>query len=128
VSIDGDRPGPFVIELRPVVRAIARELRGGVVASVVSARFHETLARAIVAACLRAREGGAPDVVALSGGCFQNRRLTEATQAGLARAGFEVLLHERVPCNDGGLALGQAAIACVRLAAERGGEAVAPCA
>jgi hydrogenase maturation protein HypF len=54
--------------------------------------------------------------VALTGGCFQNRRLTERAHAGLERAGFEVLLHRRVPCNDGGIALGQVAIAACRRA------------
>jgi hydrogenase maturation protein HypF len=128
VSIGGDPSAPFVVDLRPAVRSIARELRAGVEASLVATRFHATLARGIVAACVRARQEGAPGTVVLSGGCFQNRRLTEAARAGLEREGFEVLLHGRVPCNDGGLALGQAAIACFRLAAERGAEGARPCA
>ncbi len=49
--------------------------------------------------------------VVLSGGCFQNRRLTEAAAHGLREAGFEVLLHRLVPPNDGGVSLGQAAVA-----------------
>ena len=89
---------------------MAADLRGGAASAVVSARFHATMAAVIVAACVRARRGGAPESVALSGGCFQNRRLTEMTKAGLESLGFEVLLARRVPCNDGGLALGQAAV------------------
>ncbi|MDI7277013.1 MAG: carbamoyltransferase HypF, partial [Anaerolineae bacterium] len=75
------------------------------------ARFHGGLAAAIVAAVQRiARESGLR-AVALSGGCFQNRLLLAQTAAGLEAAGHEVLLHRQVPANDGGVALGQAAIA-----------------
>jgi hydrogenase maturation protein HypF len=107
---------PLVVDLRPTIRAIAADLRGRVGAGVVAARFHRTLAHAIAVTCRCAREQGAPETVALSGGCFQNRRLTELAVAELEHLGFEVLLHERVPCNDGGLALGQAAIASFRIA------------
>jgi hydrogenase maturation protein HypF len=101
---------PFEIDLRPAIRELARHLRRGMARSVLAARFHATLAAAIRLACLRADR---PTVV-LTGGCFQNRRLVEETSALLAAAGFEVLRHRRVPCNDGGLALGQAAIALAR--------------
>lgn len=110
------RRDPFVVDLRPAVRAVAADARAGVSAGVVSARFHATMSRAIVAACLRAREAGGPGTVALAGGCFQNRRLTEGARAGLEAVGFEVLSHRRVPCNDGGVALGQAAVAAFRMA------------
>jgi hydrogenase maturation protein HypF len=56
--------------------------------------------------------------VALSGGCFQNRLLTERTAQRLEAAGFEVLLHRQVPPNDGGISLGQVAVAAAWL--ERG--------
>jgi len=62
------------------------------------------------------REEAAPvNTVALSGGVFQNRILFERVHAGLEASGLTVLSHGRVPCNDGGLALGQAAIAGARL-------------
>jgi hydrogenase maturation protein HypF len=113
------QPGaPFVIDLRPAVRAMADDLARGAGAAVVSARFHATLAHAVAQACAHARAAGAPGTVALTGGCFQNRLLAEATRDQLEALGFEVLLHRRVPCNDGGLALGQAAIASFRLARE----------
>jgi hydrogenase maturation protein HypF len=120
--------GPLVVDLRPAVRAIAAELRAGTEAPWIAARFHRTLARAAAEACRHARDRGAPETVALTGGCFQNRRLTELTKAELERLGFEVLLHRRVPCNDGGIALGQAAIACFRLAAAAAREGARSCA
>jgi hydrogenase maturation protein HypF len=101
---------PFEIDLRPAIREIARQLRRGMDRAVLAARFHATLAAAIRLACLRADR----PTVALTGGCFENRRLVEETSALLAADGFEVLCHRRVPCNDGGLALGQAAIALAR--------------
>jgi hydrogenase maturation protein HypF len=57
--------------------------------------------------------------VALSGGVFQNLLLLNATVARLETRGFRVLLHSRVPCNDGGISLGQAVIAASRVAAAR---------
>jgi hydrogenase maturation protein HypF len=81
---------------------------------VIAARFHRGLARAVaaMAARLLGGEGGdAVDAIALSGGCFQNRILLEQTVARLAPLGRRILLHSAVPANDGGLALGQAAIA-----------------
>ena len=70
----------------------------------ISARFHAGLVRAIVEV---ARHAG-QSVVALTGGCFQNVRLTEAASQALERAGFRPLCHRRVPPNDGGIAFGQA--------------------
>jgi hydrogenase maturation protein HypF len=87
---------------------------------VMAARFHRGLAAAIVrmvekiAVPMRAADP-APPMVALSGGVFQNRLLLERVLVDLTARGYRVLTHERVPCNDGGLALGQAAIAAARL-------------
>jgi len=87
---------------------------------VIAARFHRGLANVIVRMVekLAAHEiANAMPVrsVALSGGVFQNRILFERVLAGLESKGFAVLTHGRVPCNDGGLALGQTAIAAARL-------------
>jgi hydrogenase maturation protein HypF len=65
-----------------------------------------------------ARRVGCPRV-ALTGGCFQNKLLTERAAAALRREGFEVLLHREVPPNDGGICLGQAAVAAARIASGR---------
>ena len=106
-------PGdPFELDLRPAIRELAAELRRGTPPPVLAARFHATIAAAIREGC---RHAGARTIV-LTGGCFQNRLLLEQTLALLEADGREVLVHGRVPPNDGGLALGQAAIASYRLA------------
>jgi hydrogenase maturation protein HypF len=87
-------------------------------APVMSARFHKGLARALVAMAHQLRAEARFHAVALSGGCFQNRLLSCETTRRLKLAGFEVLSHARVPAHDGGLALGQAAVAAARLMAE----------
>jgi hydrogenase maturation protein HypF len=81
----------------------------------MSARFHKGLARALVAMAKKLRAAAGFDTVALSGGCFQNRLLFGETARRLRLEGFEVLSHRRVPAHDGGLALGQAAVAAARL-------------
>lgn len=114
------------IDLRPTIRDIASDLRAGVTTPVIAARFHETMARAITAAVTQARLTTGLSVVALSGGCFQNRRLSRRTSALLKAEGFEVLQHRLVPPNDGGIALGQAFVAAHRLKAydDQGGSDV----
>ena len=85
---------------------------------VMAARFHRGLAHAIVRMVdkLAAQIADPPvPAVALSGGVFQNRILFERVSAHLAAKGYRVLSHAQVPCNDGGLALGQAAIAAARM-------------
>jgi len=86
-----------------MLEAILADLARGVPVSQISARFHQGLVEAIIAV---ARRLGQPRVV-LSGGCFQNRCLTEHAVRRLREAGFRPYWHQRVPPNDGGLALGQ---------------------
>jgi hydrogenase maturation protein HypF len=102
---------PFEIDLRPTIRELAFELRRFTDRRLLAARFHLTMAVAIHRACRMA----AQHTVVLTGGCFQNRRLFEHTTAMLQADGFEVLTHDRVPPNDAGLALGQAAVALHRM-------------
>ncbi|MGH3774485.1 MAG: carbamoyltransferase HypF [Pseudonocardiaceae bacterium] len=94
-----------------LVRAVVADLRAGVPREVIATRFHHGVADAIVRVCLMLREATGVGAAALSGGVFQNVLLLERTVAGLERAGFRVLTHSRVPPNDGGISLGQVAIA-----------------
>jgi len=110
---------PFEIDLRPMTVQLADDLAGGADGRIVSAKFHNTVAAFLFAAARRARELTGLNVVALSGGCFANRRLTGRLVGLLEADGFEVLTHRTVPTNDGGIALGQAVVAAARIA--RGG-------
>jgi hydrogenase maturation protein HypF len=96
------------------VRSVVEELAAGAEREVIAARFHRGVATAIVAGCERVRQATGIDTVALSGGVFQNLLLLEAVVEPLRRVGFRVLLHSRVPPNDGGISLGQVAVAGAR--------------
>lgn len=111
-EVDRSGAGPLAIDLRMAVRAIAREVQAGSDRARIAARFHETMAAACAAACRSARADGAPGTVVLSGGCFQNRRLLVRARALLEQDGFQVLVHRTIPPGDGGISVGQAAIAC----------------
>lgn len=100
-----------IIRLRPMIEGILQDLEKGAGARGISGKFHNTLVKIGVAVCQRIRLQGGPKKVALSGGVFQNRLLSGKMKAALEKAGFEVLVHRLVPCNDGGLSLGQAVIA-----------------
>ena len=109
--------GRIEIDTRPLVRQVARDASVGAAPQLISARFHAGLADAISAVCMGLRKLSGYETVALSGGVFLNRRLTRQTTARLSGEGFRVLRHRRVPPNDGGLSLGQLAVAAARLAA-----------
>jgi len=97
-----------------LVRAVVSDVTAGVAAPLVAARFHNGLAGATVAACQQLRDTTGLGTAALSGGVFQNMLLLERTVAALEQEGFRVLVHSRVPPNDGGISLGQAAVAAAR--------------
>ncbi len=106
---------PLQLDLGRTLRGIVEDLRGGKSAAVVSARFHNTLAEALVTIAKAARESTRLEVAALSGGVFCNRFLADRLIARLQQEGFAVLWNRDVPSNDGGIALGQAAIAAITL-------------
>jgi hydrogenase maturation protein HypF len=108
----GENPGQW--QGAGVIGAVVDDLRSGVDAPIIAARFHNAVAAAIVDGCRAARRRAGLATVALSGGVFQNRLLVERTVTGLEAAGFRVLVHSRVPPNDGGVSLGQAVVADAR--------------
>ena len=91
------------LDWAPMLGAIEHDLAAGVAVGTLSARFHASLAHAIV----ERAQASALSTVVLTGGCFQNRLLTELTVAGLRRCGIGVLLARRLPPHDGALAAGQ---------------------
>jgi hydrogenase maturation protein HypF len=109
---------PWEIDPRPMVRAAVLDLVGGVSPSIVSARFHHTIADATVeiGRSALALRGDMP--VVLSGGCFQNALLTDAVMNGFD-ASTPVLMNRAIPPGDGGIALGQAVIADAQIRAGR---------
>jgi hydrogenase maturation protein HypF len=92
-----------ILDWLPMVEAILVDVQHGVSVGIISAKFHNALAEGIVAVAKRAGQ----DRVVLSGGCFQNRYLTERAVRRLQAEGFRPYWHQRVPPNDGGIALGQ---------------------
>ncbi|MBX9582715.1 MAG: carbamoyltransferase HypF [Gemmataceae bacterium] len=102
------------VDWGPAVLEVIEDVSKGVPAGEVAGRFHNTLVEMIVAV---ARGVGEP-VVALTGGCFQNAYLLAGAVGRLTAAGFEPVCHQRVPPNDGGVALGQALAAGRQLRTE----------
>lgn len=107
VDISGEE-----IDFRGTIRHLLKDRENPALAA---ARFHETVARTILEICERIRQSDGLNRVCLSGGVFQNFTLLQSAVDLLRRGEFEVFLHARVPPNDGGLCLGQAAIANRRM-------------
>jgi hydrogenase maturation protein HypF len=106
-----EKDGRVVVQTPDIVRGVVEDLLAEIDTEQIASRFHATLADVIVRTCSRLRERSGLHRVALSGGVFQNIRLLQLAVDGLGRSGFQVYTHHQVPPNDGGLALGQAAIA-----------------
>ncbi len=99
--------GPLIVDWRPLLSSLLAASDTGTPTAALAEGCHAALARAIVAVARRSRARR----VLLTGGCFQNARLTELAMAGLRAAGIEPFCHRQVPPNDGGLAVGQIAFA-----------------
>ncbi len=108
------RPGEF--DPTPLWQQLLADWRRGLPVSTLAARFHNSLVELNVELCQRLRQETSVQAVALSGGVWQNRYLLEHTFQRLQSAGFQVLVHHRVPTNDGSIALGQAMIAAKTVA------------
>jgi hydrogenase maturation protein HypF len=100
-----------IVRLRAMIHALQADLEAGKNPAEIGWRFHQTLAEIILRVCRLVSKETGLRTVALSGGCFQNRLLLSLAVPRLEQAGFKVLLHRQVPCNDGGVSLGQATLA-----------------
>jgi hydrogenase maturation protein HypF len=111
VEVGRAADGSRIIETAPLIRSAVEDVRAGVPASIISARFHNSLAAMVCEVCVAIRDERSLNEVALSGGVWQNVTLLRKTLDLLRDEGFTVYTHRSVPPNDGGLALGQAIIA-----------------
>ena len=117
MAVDRLEKGEYVfnyhntISFAPVIEAIRVDLENQVPVSVISARFHRTLAKAILETCLNAQKQSGLSKVVLSGGTFQNAFLTDITRKLLKSNNFSTYTHQQVPPNDGGISLGQLLVA-----------------
>ena len=100
-----------IVDPVPMIQAVVTDLRAGVPVSAISARFHNGVAAMVRRVCTLVRERYCVNQVALSGGVWQNMTLLTRTLELLREDGLTVFTHHQVPPNDGGLALGQAAVA-----------------
>jgi len=119
----------LVLDVTALVRYVAADMLRGTDPGVVAARFHNSVAHLVCESVKRLAERSGLGTVGLTGGCFQNRLLTERCVERLEEAGLRVLIHEAIPPNDGGIAVGQAVAArarrfgCAQRRAEAGTDA-----
>ncbi|HET8852475.1 MAG TPA: carbamoyltransferase HypF [Ktedonobacteraceae bacterium] len=104
---------PF--QVAPMIRAIVSDIQQEVPLPQIALRFHRSIAELLALACCEARQQSGLNVVALSGGVFQNQLLLEQLLARLEEMAFRVYVNRRVPPNDGGISLGQLTVAAARL-------------
>ena len=113
-------PRPAVVRLAPLLASVLDDLEAGAHAGAVGVRLHATVAAVVLESCRRVRAATGLAAVALVGGVFQNRLLSELCENDLGADGFELLPAGLVPGNDGGVALGQAVVAGYTVLQRRG--------
>jgi len=103
-----EEEGSLILNPDPLIAAIVEEIKKGTDPAIISARFHNAMARAIVGMATGMREATGVSEIVLSGGVFQNHLLMGRAVDLLEQADFKAYIHHKVPANDGGIALGQA--------------------
>ncbi len=116
VTIGGDGDA-LVLDPAPLIEALLTDIDAGVDPMLIAAGFHEAFGRATADMAHRIASEQGIDTVALTGGVFQNARLTDVVETGLRGHGLNVLVHAAIPPNDGGISVGQAAIAAFTVTA-----------
>ncbi len=116
IEVGGDQI-PALLDVAPMIHAIVSDIQQEVPVAIIANRFHRSIANLLANICDETRKKTGLNIVALSGGVFQNRQLLEQLLALLEDMHFQVYINRRVPSNDGGLCLGQIAIAAAQLRA-----------
>ena len=106
-----DRDGTTVVDTGSIITDLLEDLKNCVPSTTMASRFHVTMAELATEMCCMIRDEEALDRVVLSGGVFQNALLTDLLCSRLEKNGFTPILHKLVPPNDGGICLGQVAVA-----------------
>ncbi|HHT9112887.1 MAG: carbamoyltransferase HypF [Planctomycetes bacterium] len=106
---------PFIIQWHPIIKHILADVQCKVASPIISARFHNSIVDMVYQVCIILRDSKGINDVVLSGGVFQNKFLFKRLLNKLSSQNFNVYFHKKVPCNDGGISLGQAVIAGERL-------------
>ena len=108
--LDGE-DGALLLDPSALVARVASDRERGTPPAAIAAGFHEAIGRAAADLAIAVAERRGLDTVALTGGVFQNVRLTEVVDEALSRAGLTILVHHTLPPNDGAISVGQAAVA-----------------
>ena len=114
VTVGPGADGLVVVDPSPLIARVVAERDRGTPVPAIAAAFHVGLGRAVAGVAADLAQTAGVGAVALSGGVFQNARLTEIVERRLTGAGLNVLVHSKVPPNDGGVSIGQAAVAARR--------------
>ncbi|MFC4676092.1 carbamoyltransferase HypF [Dysgonomonas termitidis] len=103
--------GSDVISTQTIFEGVLRDMDNRMDITLISAKIHNSLAFIILEESKRLLEQTGVKKIVVSGGCFQNKRLTEHLQSLFSQEGIPLYIPSRIPCNDGGIAVGQMAIA-----------------
>ncbi len=101
---------PYIININNIIRGIIKDLNNNIDKGCIALKFHNTIIDFSNKICIKLREEYSINKVALSGGVFQNSILLEGIETSLKESGFQVITHRLIPCNDGGLSIGQIVI------------------